>query len=473
MFSAAAGAGGLGIGQGSADLNPTRESMRSYRKQPKQPNLLFILSDDQGWGDLGCYGHRMLKTPNLDQLAKQGCRLTDFYVTTPVCSPTRSAFLTGRDPNRYAMKHIINNGWPNSDWPRYHHLPVDEPMFSRHLQRAGYRTAHIGKWHLSMYDASGEPGPGEYGYDHYLINLSPQQYRIEDPAGLSRNGERLLDSPGWTDELYVDESIRFIDENRGQPFFLHLNFHNPHLPEECSDAFRNMYAGLTSYEKTYYGCVSQMDYHLGRLFDHLKNRNLLESTIVVFTSDNGADTPLLDAQSQREQDTWARRGSNGPFRGGKARIYEGGIRVPAIVCWPGLTEPGSISNVPSSILDFFPTLSATLGLPMADGVIFDGCDLRPALTGKSLARPHALFWQFDWACCGCPPLAIRQGRWKLLCNADFSSPSLYNLDIDPGEQWNLSAIHPEVTEELLCELRGIHADVNKPYDVSRYLNPKL
>ena len=448
-------------------------------------NFVFILIDDMGWRDLGCFGSTFYETPNIDRLAQRGCRFTDFYVTSPVCSPTRAALLTGRDPNRYNMRHIVNNGFAdrNVKWPKYHHVPLAEPTIPRQLKKAGYRTAHIGKWHISLFNFPGEPGPFEYGYDHYLLNAGPNQYRVVNPQEFVRNGERLTECPLWTDELYVNEAIRFIDDNTNHPFILHLCSHTPHTPEECADRFKQMYGELTDEEQTYYGCITQLDENLGRLFDFMESRDLLENTIVVFASDNGPIHPIFGAERHR-RNGWANRGSAGPFSAGKLVIYDGGIRVPAIVSWPGVSKPGCVSSTPTSILDFFPTFCNATGVSLPKDLPFDGGDLCPALEGKEIERPHSLYWQFDsaenkniryrdgyyWS----PSLAIRQGRWKLLSKEGFIDPELYNLENDPGERWNLAEHHPDITERLLADLRQLHTEINRPtYGKSDYLNEAI
>lgn len=460
--------------------------MNSPKGRSNRPNILFILSDDQGWGDLGCYGHPRLKTPNLDRLAEESCRLTDCYVSSPVCSPTRAAFLTGRNPNRYGMKHIVNNGFENPDipWPRYHHLPLEEPMLPRLLQQAGYRTIHVGKWHISLMGRAGEPGPREYGYDDYLVNRSGEQYRVKDPGRFLRNDITLDKTEAkWTDELYVDEAIRFIDQAGSQPFFLHYNSHTPHTPEECAERYQKLYPNLTREEQIYYGCITQMDDQLGLLFQHLHRRGLAENTVVVFISDNGPIHPIFGAK-RAEENHWFNCGSTGPFRGGKLIIYEGGIRVPAIIRWPGLSEAGSVNEIPVSIEDFLPTFCAVAGAPLPTGIPFDGGDMRPALTGKTIERPHPLYWQFDQAQAKfhrygdelyeSPSLALREDRWKLMCNKGFVDPELYNLDYDPGERWNLAEFHPEIVHDLTEKMRPVYEDVNGPYSkTAKYLNPNL
>lgn len=449
---------------------------RPAPEAPKPLNYLFILTDDMGWGDMGCFGHPVIQTPNLDRLAAQSCRLTNYYVSTPVCAPSRAGFMTGRDPNRYGMKFLCNDG--RMDAPIYHHVPREEPMLPRLLKEAGYRTGHIGKWHLSLLDyvELGVPGPRDFGIDDSLT-LEPKGSGLyKNPSNWTRNGQivkgKLAD---WVPELCVNESIRFIRECKGRPFFLNVWPFTPHEDIVTAQKFKDLYPDLTEEERTYFGCLTQLDNELGRLFRFLEEEKLMERTVIVFTSDNGPEHPLLP---------WAKmsRGSTGQGRGSKHNLYEGGIRVPAIVRWPGLTQPGSVSHEPVSGLDLVPTFCAASGVALPAGVSFDGGDFRPALVKKSVARPHPLYWQYErvrdgqkrGATFGSPPLALREGRWKLLCEEGGRNPELYNLYVDQGEKWNLAAHHPEVVQRLTSALLTIYREVNGPAArAAKYLNPAV
>ncbi len=448
---------------------------------PERPNFIFLFADDQGWGDLGCYGHPVLKTPAVDDLAKRGCRFTDFSSASPVCAPSRAAAMTGRNPNRYGMKFLCNDG--QFDSPLYHHVPVQEPMLPRQLQKAGYRTGHIGKWHLSLCKYDDEPTPHDYGFDHYLILEKSSEGKwgrglYRNPSDWSRNGERV---PGkladWTPTLYVDEAIRFIESCGDQPFYLNLWSFTPHEDVECDDRYKAMYGDRTAPEQTYFGSITQMDEQYGRLIAFLEERGLMDNTVIVYSSDNGPEHPLLP---------WGKnsRGSTGPFRGAKHVLYEGGVRVPGVIYWPGVAEPGSVSDVPVSLLDLLPTICGAAGAPMPEGFALDGGDFRPAFEGRPVERAHPLFWQYERAVEHrnrgdlfiSPPVALRKGPWKLLCDMDLETGiELYNLEIDRGEKWNFAPQHPEIVEELRAELRPVFEDVNGPYsrETSNYLNPNI
>lgn len=459
-----------------------------------QPNFIFIFADDLGWGDLGCYGHPVLRTPNMDRLAAEGCRFTEFYVTSPICAASRAGVLTGRDQNRFGLKHILNSGGAPRVIPLYHHLPPEEPTLPGQLQRAGYRTGHIGKFHLSMLGQKGEPWPDQYGFDHYFVAEGGGSGIYRNPSNWIRNGEMQKGKLAeWTTDLYIEESIRFIEQSEGQPFYLQLWPFTPHEPVDCAERYKEMYSGRTKIEQEYFGCITQLDDALGRLFDYLTRNGLDKNTVLVLSSDNGPENPLFGYEVAS---------STGGLRGSKHTIYEGGIRVPGIVRWPGLTRPGTVSNVPVSTLDLFPTFCAAAGVELPENLLLDGGDFRPAIEGNPVQRPHSLYWQFEinrfWQHTGeeyiGPQLAIRKDYWKLLINDIFSREDprwhtaeqrrffraskdlpaeLYNLDTDPGERWNLAEVYPEIAQDMLQEMEAVYLDVNAPYPREKYLNPEI
>lgn len=426
---------------------------------PTKLNYLFIYTDDQGYGDLGCVGHPHLKTPNLDALAAEGARFTDFYVASPVCAPSRAAVMTGRLPDRYNMKFLCHNG--QYDAPVYHHVPLSESALPCMLKEQGYRTGHIGKWHLSLTGYPGEPTPPDYGIDHWLVQPPEGRNLYKDPQNWTRNGEAVdgVLAP-WSDALCADEAMAFIEGCKGQPFYLNYWTFTPHEDVVAPEDYKAMYAGLTPQEQTYYGALTHFDHHLGRVFAFLRNKDLWDSTVIIFASDNGPENMLLPWVTNSA-------GSTGPFRGAKHVLYEGGIRVPAIIRWPGLSKPGSVIREPASTLDLLPTLAGAAGCGLPQEKAPDGGDLRVVFTGGSVDRPHALYWQYDRSRENAsrgehftsPPLAVREGRWKLMAESEFSAPRLYNLDYDAGEKWNLAETYPERTAQMLETLKAIHADV--------------
>jgi len=350
-------------------------------------------------------------------------------------------------------------------------------MLSRQLQRAGYRTCHIGKWHLSIPGVYDNPSPAEYGFDHYLILPPDGRGMYRNPTDWNRNGETVSGKlADWAPDLYVDEAIAFIRETGDQPFYINLWTFTPHEDVACAEEYKKMYEGRTEAEQTYYGSLTQQDDAFGRLFRFLDDAGLSENTVVIFASDNGPEHPLLP---------WVQysAGSTGPFRGSKHLLYEGGIRVPGIIRWPSLSKPGSVSRVPVSTIDLFPTLCAAAGAPLPPDIPLDGADMRPAFFSKPMERPHALYWQYDRApiehrhrgeIFTSPPIAVREGPWKILCDTTMNAVELYNLDFDQGEKWNLAAKYPDIAAGLREKVKAIHADVQASADMAQgFLNPKM
>lgn len=445
-----------------------------------RPNIVFVLMDDLGWLDPACFGSPVIKTPTMDRLAQRGCRFTNFYVSAPVCSPSRAGCLTGQIQNRFGMQDVIHTG--NFSSSVFHHLPLEEPTYPRQLKKAGYRTCHVGKWHLSHLDFPGEPWPDDYGFDHFLILEGGGSGMYENPTNWVRN-RKIVDGKlaDWSADLYIDEAISFIESCDDQPFLLNLWPWAPHEPIVTSPEYKALYADRPESEQVYFGAITQFDNALGRLIAYLEKHKLMENTIIVLTSDNGPELMSGVLKPDGEVMSWGKnsRGATA-FRDRKHDIYEGGIRVPGIIRWDGVVEPGTVSNIPVSTLDLFPTFCAIGGAPLPQNVPFDGGDFRSAFKGKPISRPHPLYWQYNYAAeahkgfgIGSPPLAIRDGQWKLMSDFKFENVELHNLDIDPSEQWNFAKEYPEITQRLLTELRKIYDDVNKPYPSERYLNPAI
>ena len=410
----------------------------------RQPNVIFILADDLGWGDLGCYGHPHIKTPRLDQLARQGTLFTQFYVNGSVCSPTRAAFMTGQFPARHRIHGHFSGQPQNQGRGMPNWLDPSAPFLTRQLKQAGYATAHFGKWHLGS--GEGAPDPGAYGFDVYRsFNGNGPKFKGQgDPYFRAR-------STG----LFVDEAIRFIEAHRERPFYVNLWTLVPHAPlhptDEQMEPYRRFSAGVVPYrgaEEIYYGTVTAMDAELGRLFDKLDELGLADNTIVVFSSDNGPeDIHIRNAGHSGV-------GTAGPFRGRKRSLYEGGVRVPFIVRWPGHVPAGKIDedSVVSGV-DFLPTLCELTGSRLPAGYRGDGEDTSDILKGTSRPRQAPLMWEWRFRIAGypihhSPMLSIRDGRWKLLLNPDRSRVELFDIPHDRMELNNVAAQHPEVVERL-------------------------
>jgi arylsulfatase A len=445
----------------------TAEDKAAATGQSKPLNVIILFADDLGWGDLGCQGHPYVKTPAIDRLAAEGCRLTNFYVTAPVCSPSRAGLITGRIQNRFGMQHLIRDTGPRI----FHHVPLEEPSLPRLLKSAGYTTAHIGKWHLSFVGQEGEPTMKEYGYDFSLI-LGASRHGSYRDSKWQRDGERYETPNRWTADVYVDEAIDFIERAGDKPFFINLWSFAPHQQVDCAPQYRDLYSDRTEGEQYFYGAVTQMDEQYGRLLKYLDDKGLRDDTIVIFSSDNGPE-PHLIPWSDRG------RGSTGGLRGGKHHLYDGGIRVPGIVRWPGITQAGSVSREVCWTPDILATLCAVNGIRTDARFPLDGIDLRPALRGEKLTRGQPMYWQFPFGVdlssgirATAPGLAIRDGVWKLHCDTEFKNVELYNMDIDMNEKWNMQTAHADVAERLLSKVQEIYAEVNGPYSqTADFLNP--
>lgn len=384
-----AGAAALALGGGLA-----RASQPQPQPQQRPPNILFIMADDLGYADLGCYGRRDYETPALDRLAREGVRLTQGYSNSPVCSPTRVALITGRYQQRLRVgleEPIARSG----DGLR---LPPGHPTLPSLLKRAGYRTALVGKWHVGFDTAA---GPLDHGYDHYLgfLGGAANYYQqANDPPMLRRNREPFRPA-GYLTDLLGDEAVRWIGGGEG-PFFLSLHFSAPHWPwvapgdERAAAGWRDPFDRDRGNLEVYARMVRSLDDNVAKVLSALERTGAARDTIVVFTSDNGGE---------RFSDMW-------PFSGVKGELLEGGIRVPLIVRWPGRIPAGTVSDQPMISMDFLPTLLAAAGAAPDPSFPSDGENLLPVLTGAEPPRPRRLFWRFRNA----EQAAVRDGDWKYL-----------------------------------------------------------
>ncbi len=419
-------------------------SARAQRSSGRRPNFIFILADDLGWGDLGCYGHRQLKTPCLDRLAQQGTLFGQFYVNSAVCSPSRTAFMTGHFPARHRIHGHLAAPQQNEARGMPNWLDPGAPTVTGLLQDAGYATAHFGKWHLgSGQDA---PAPGDYGIDdHRTLNANGPTWEERDEYYRAR-------STG----LFVDETIRFIEEHPDQPFYVNLWTLVPHATlhptEEQMEPYKRLGpGGKLPYKgamQIYYASVTDLDAQIGRLLDKLDEMGLADDTVIVFSSDNGPEDFHIRNASHSAM------GSSGPFRGRKRSLYEGGVRMPFIVRWPGHVPAGRIDD--KSVLtavDFLPTVCALTGADLPEGAGLDGEDVSDILQGETRDRSRPIMWEWRFRIHGhvvhrSPMLAIRDGQWKLLMNPDRSRVELYDIPGDPREMNNVADEHPKIVNRL-------------------------
>ena len=414
-------------------------------RRPEKPNFIFLFADDLGWGDLGCYGNGKIKTPNLDRLAGEGVLFTHGYVSSSVCSPSRAACLTGLFPARTgvhghfaSMKLNRDRNMPDSLSPEFQMLP-------RTLQEAGYETAHFGKWHLGNQDAV------LYGFDVAKTANGGGRSEYKKPEGYYRFFHN-------SSERFVDDANAFMTENRNNPFYLQVWFLEPHAPNLPHDEFIELYKepdGGVPKELVipdplirYKAVVSNLDHHIGRLLDRLDELGLRENTVVVFSSDNGPE----DHHVSNKANTLG-MGEPGPFRGRKRSLYEGGVRVPFIVSWPGTVPAGAVDN--SSMVgcvDLFPSFSALAGADVS-GLAFDGEDIGSVLRGKSFNRSKPLFWEWRYGVAGhrineSPTHSVRLGKWKFYMNHDGSRKELYDVVGAPMEMDNVASENPRVVKRM-------------------------
>ncbi len=433
---------------------------------PAKPNIVIILADDLGYGDLGCYGHPSIRTPNLDRMAREGMRFTDFYSAAEVCTPSRAALLTGRYPirsgmcnDRFRVLRNISTG----------HLPESEITLAEQLKGQGYATTVIGKWHLGVWANNPAGHPSRHGFDSTFGlphsndmdpapgGRPPGEDNKDDPDAKYFNsplfdGEKLLERPTDQTQLtrrYTERAVQFIREHRaGAPFFLYFPHTFPHTPLFASEQFRGK-----SPRGRYGDVVEEIDWSVGRVLDTLRETGLDKNTLVFFTSDNGP---------------WLIRGgaggSAGLLRDGKGSTWEGGMREPAIAWWPGRVPPGTVCREVACTMDLFVTGSVLGGAKVPADRPIDGMDIMPLLTGAGTVQRGAyMFYR------GTRLFAVRLGKWKAhyltqtgygVPNPDTHTPPLlFDLQADPGESRNVAAAHPEVLAQIAAAVEQHRANL--------------
>ncbi|MBE2282063.1 MAG: sulfatase-like hydrolase/transferase [Prosthecobacter sp.] len=416
-----------------------------------QPNIILFLADDLGYGDLGCFGHPIIKSPNLDAFAKQGVRLTQCYSGSAVCSPSRSALLTGRTPHRNGVYTWIAEGAEV-------HLRTSEITLPSLLKKAGYSTCHSGKWHLNgLFNNPAQPQPGDHGYDWWMATQNNAGPSHENPNNFVRNGQPVGQMQGYSAPLVVTEAITWLKEKRdaSKPFFLAVWTHEPHYPIKSDPKFKALYPDLTDdVQREHHANVTQMDHAFGMLMKELDEQKLTDNTFVFFTSDNGPEGDGIKSPG---------RGSSGGLRGRKRDLHEGGIRVPGLARWPGRIKPASTSDVPVIGSDLLPTVLGITGVALPKDRVLDGVDMLPALTGTAtkLERPQPLFWRLHMA--PNAKIAMRVDDWKILANAELTEfelyNQLYNLKDDPQETTDLKDKESQRFHELKGRLLETNAKV--------------
>jgi len=436
----------LGLGA-AATVLPGCLNTTNANRTAKKPNIVFILADDLGFKDVGYQGGD-IKTPNIDRMAREGTRLDQFYVQ-PVCSPTRSSLMTGRYPIRCGLQIGVIRPWAQ------HGLPLQERTLAEALKEAGYTTAICGKWHLGH--LSSQYLPTSRGFDHQYghYNGALDYFTHIRDGGLDwHRNDRPLREEGYATDLIADESVRIIEEhNVSRPLFLYVPFNAVHSPFQTTQNYIDMYKHITNKRRRIYAAmVTCMDDAIGRIVQALYERGLKRNTLIIFCSDNGGVGGVAD---------------NGPLRGQKAQLYEGGIRVPAVVFWPGVIKAGAVVKEPLHIVDMYPTLLKLAGARLTQPLPIDGKDAWPTITdGKP--SPHEEILHNVTAAAG----AIRRGDWKLIYNGSIGANNtgpvdkkvfeLFNIAEDPYEKNNMADKYPQKFQELKRRLEHYANEAVKP-----------
>jgi len=416
-----------------------------------RPNIIVLLCDDLGYGDLGCFNAPVIKTPHLDKLAADGLKLTHYYSPMPVCSPSRAGLLTGRNPNRLGIRDWIpaNSGI---------YLRPGEVTIAHLLKKAGYKTCHVGKWHLNSKTDGSEPTPGDAGFDHWFYTQNNAAPSHLNPTNFVRNGRPVGPTQGPSSHVCVDEAIQWLDGvKKAEPFFLNAWFHETHEPVASTEEFLGQYAGEENIDKRHYlANATQMDAAVGKLLKYLDDKGLRENTFVVFTSDNGPETLNRYRTAKRSY------GSPGPLRGMKLHITEAGYRVPGIMRWPGRIKAATVSDTPVCSVDLLPTICAMVGVETPKDRPLDGGNILPMLDGKPIERPHPLYWQYDFALGEPWKVSLRDSEWKLLADNQLQTFALYNLADGTvrSEANDLSAKEPERVKAMAEQMKKLHAEIN-------------
>lgn len=426
---------------------------------PSPPNFLFILADDLGWSDLGCYGNNFLETPNIDRLARQGMRFTDAYAAASVCSPSRASILSGMSPNRYGLFEFLGGPhtfpWTKLQPPENHPMPLDVVTLPEALLSAGYVSCHVGKWHVG----NRKQDQGFFGVpsSHELQRVLPEKF-VRELEDFVRQNPQKETGP------FTEQAVRFLVSNRHHPFLCYVSYHAVHIPCQAREVLVERYVGKaegmrTLIDPTYAAMAEVMDESVGYLLRALELLDLAENTVVVFFSDNGGLFRTVQEDAPRIT-------TNQPLRGQKGQLYEGGIRVPLLIRWSGVVDAGSVCHVPVISHDFYPTLLEIAGAPLEQEV--DGLSLVPLLTGSGRLERDALYWFYPSYHHSTPAMALREGNLKLIEFLEDGRLELYDLSKDLGEQENLVASLPEKASELQVKLSNLRRLVGARLPV---LNP--
>jgi len=431
-FLALAGAGAAGLLAGRLGAAEAR---------PRKPNVVVIISDDQGYADVGVQGCKDIPTPHLDSIAKNGVRFTNGYVSCPVCSPTRAGLATARYQQRFG--HEFNTGPPPGSLREFVGLPLTEVTFADAMKAAGYVTGAVGKWHLGMRP---QYHPFKRGFDeffgfqhggHSYLKLKPDDY---NPI---QRGDKPIHEKEYLTDAFSREAVAFIERHKAKPFFLYLAYNAVHTPLEATAKYLDRFPNIKDRKRRIYAAMlAAMDDGVGAVLKALRDAGIEDDTLVFFLSDNGGPTR-------------ANASLNTPLKGGKGTMWEGGIRVPFFIQWKRRLPAGTTYDQPVIALDIFPTAVAAAGGTMPADRPIDGVNLLPYLKGEKPGAPHeALFWRMG------PRHAVRKGNWKLVQMA--AQPELYDLAADIGETTDLAADKPDILKDLADTYAAWDAQMAKP-----------
>lgn len=411
--------------------------------QNQQPNVILIYTDDQGSIDMNCYGANDLSTPNMDALAKRGVRFTQFYSAAPVCSPSRAGLLTGKVPQRAGLPGNASSSEGHAG------MPTEQITIAEMLREAGYATGHVGKWHLGYTPETMPNGQGfDYSFGHMggcIDNYSHFFYwNGPNRHDLWQNGEEIFRDGQFFPDLMVEEASDFIEEHQEEPFFLYWAINTPHYPLQGEEKWREHYKDLPSPRREYAAFVSTADEKIGELVSKVEELGLRENTIIILMSDHGHSV---------EERTFGGGGNAGPYRGAKFSLFEGGIRVPAIISWPGQLPENEVREQMGVGVDWYPTIAELCNVPLNQSDL-DGSSIVPIIRSDNATSPHDTF---HWAT-GREQWAVRQGDWKLIGNPydptdkapipEGQKYFLVNLTEDIAEMNNLADQHPEKVKAM-------------------------
>ncbi len=410
-----------------------------------QPNIVFIIADDMGWADVGSHNPELI-TPNIDRLAKEGVRLTHHYAM-PTCTPTRVGIMTGRYPSRFGVVS-----------PAYGEvMPKDTNTLPSALSAAGYDTSISGKWHMG---SPPEYTPLEYGFETsygYLHGqVDPYTHLYKTGVRTWHRNDEFIEEEGHATDLISDEAVQVIKNSGQEPFFLYVAYSVPHFPLNEPQQWLDMYKDVENESRRWFNAsVTHMDHGIGQIVDAVNQKGIRENTLIVFVSDNGGQKSWHNDKQYKGR--YADKphtvlGDNTPLRGWKGQVYEGGIRVPALVNWPGVLEPGEM-DAPVHIVDWLPTLCQAARCERPQEPELDGRDVWALITGNaSRMRPRTMYWKTPNAS------SVRHGDWKLVVHHKGDKPELYNLAKDPYEEKDLADAYPERVKELKDLLARLRED---------------